>query len=304
MHWLQFKKNNENRKLKKYIAFIWLRLTDDLEGGGKAMPAHSRGSFKDVEKGKIGPFLFQDAYKLRNTVPCQKIPTMEPATVQEPSTSSPPLVRRIGNRNPLDDRWSPTAVFIDQSFASLSNFKQYTAGDCTLWKENMSQLENDELYKALGSRLSTHLLHNNLKILHPLWDWVFSNLRIGAAILKLNHMVKDDATISKSSSEDTLFSPSFVTNHELFTESNKCHHGSYLAKDTKKGTVIRAGSASVGCDKRVNDGHPKGAKQRTSSDKGNAFYSFYPDRSSQHIIESLRKGWFADIEFFPGIIFA
>jgi len=114
--------------------------------------------------------VIRTAYKLRSIAPCQKIPTIETETVQEPPISAPPLVCCVGNRKTFDERWSPsttTEVFIDQSFASLSYFEQYTAEDGTLWKENISKLDNDELYKTLVSHLSTHLLRNSVQIQPP-----------------------------------------------------------------------------------------------------------------------------------------
>jgi len=61
-------------------------------------------------------------------------------------------------------------------------------------------LEDDSLRKNLGSRLSNHLKHhlNNENVMHPIWEWVYRNIGMGAAILKLAKMVNTDATLSKS----------------------------------------------------------------------------------------------------------
>ncbi len=48
----------------------------------------------------------------------------------------------------------------------------------------------------------------------------------------------------------------------------------------------------------------KGSKQTTQDDGWSKFYSYYPDKSSPSIIESIHRGWFSDIQFSPGIIFS
>ena len=52
-------------------------------------------------------------------------------------------------------------------------------------------------------------------------------------------------------------------------------------------------------------GHPKGSKLANEKHRNNQFYCSYPSLCAQDkVIENLRKGWFSDIEFFPGIIFS
>jgi len=76
--------------------------------------------------------------------------------------------------------------------------------------------EDDSLRKNLGSRLSNHLKHlNNENVKHPIWEWVYRNIGMGAAILKIAKMVNKDATLSKSTSEETLLSPIFIANHPI-----------------------------------------------------------------------------------------
>jgi len=87
--------------------------------------------------------------------------------------------------------------------------------------------------------------------------------------------VKNNETMLKSGVDDTIFSPSFISSHEMFNDTNKEHHGSYLTNDKERGTVIRSGSASVECKQRVEVGHPKGAKQTAMKDQENNFYSLY-----------------------------
>ena len=62
--------------------------------------------------------------------------------------------------------------------------------------------------------ISTHVFRNKRvpRIQHPLWKWVFSDLRIGAAILNLNRIMNK----KYAETMNTLHSPSFVINHELF----------------------------------------------------------------------------------------
>jgi len=301
-------KRFENRKMKKeyLIAFIWLRETDDLQSGDVQMPSYNRGSYSDIERGKTGPFLFQEAYKLRGKTPCQKQPTLTLQDEVSPLTSSPPVFIRVGNRLQVEDRWTVSKTFIDTAFRSISNLQHYSDDERERWMEDyyFKQLEDDSLRKSLAVRCSTHLRSNFERVDHPVWKWLFSNLGPGSAILKLTFIVKNNETILKSGVDDTLFSPSFVSNHDMFNDTNEEHHGSYLAKDRERGTVIRSGSASVGCKQRVQVGHPKGAKQTAMKDQENHFYSLYPARSSEHVIEEMREGWFEDIEFFPGIIFS
>lgn len=92
--------------------------------------------------------------------------------------------------------------------------------------------------------------------------------------------MKNNETMLKSGVDDTIFSPSFISSHEMFNDTNKEHHGSYLTNDKERGTVIRSGSASVECKQRVEVGHPKGAKQTAMKDQENNFYSLYLARSS------------------------
>ena len=132
---------------------------------------------------------------------------------------------------------------------------------------------------------------------------MYRNIGIGAAILKLAERTNKDTTLSKSTSEETLLSPRFVANHPMFTDETKHHHGSYLAIDLERMFVIRSGSASVGCAERVYVAHPKGSKLLNLRDAQNQFYSRYPNRLlAKNVIESIRRGWFEDIQFFPGII--
>ena len=63
-------------------------------------------------------------------------------------------------------------------------------------------------------------------------------------------------------------------------------------------------AASNGIYARVKKGHPAGAKQQTERDQNNRFYSMYPDKTSDYIIENIRVGYFHDIQFYPGFIFS
>ena len=111
--------------------------------------------------------------------------------------------------------------------------------------------------------------------------------------------------IKKTTSNETLFAPNFLCNHEMFNYNNILHHGSYLARDTERNIIIRSGSASIGCKERVRIGHPKGSKLANEKYRNNQFYCSYPSLCAKDkVIENLRKGCFSDIEFFPGIIFS
>ena len=118
-------------------------------------------------------------------------------------------------------------------------------------------------------------------------------------------MVKKDQTLKKTTSSETLFAPNFMYNHEMFNYNNILHHVSYLARDTERNIIIRSGSASIGCKERVRIGHPKGSKLANEKHRNNQFYCSYPSLCvKDKVIENLRKGWFSDIEFFPGIIYS
>ena len=195
----------------------------------------------------------------------------------------------------------------EHAFGNITNLLHRSDEEKNNWKDNLGALENDTLRKILMSQLSTHLTctgNNDEDVNHPIWEWAFSNLGQVAAILKMNKMVKNDATLGLCDSDDGLFQPSFVQNHEMFTTVTEKYLGTYLAMDKNHGYFVRVGSAAIGCDKRTLVGHVKGSKQMTQDDGWSKFYSYYPDKSSPSIIESIRRGWFSDIQFSPGIIFS
>jgi hypothetical protein len=301
-----FEKTGKGKLNKSHlVAFIWLRITEDLEM--VKAPEYNRGTFKAIQEGKKGKFLFQEAYNLRSKSVVAKEPA-EPAENEEDHVlSAPPLFIRVGNHINLQNPWNPSAAFVHSAFNCITSLQQqYSDPDREHWKDNLVLLEDDSLRKNLGSRLSNHLKHlNNQNVRHPIWEWVYRNIGMGAAILKLAEMTNKDTTLSKSTSEETLLSPRFVANHPMFTDETKHHHGSYLAIDLERMFVIRSGSASVGCAERVYVAHPKGSKLLNLRDAQNQFYSRYPNRLlAKNVIESIRRGWFEDIQFFPGIIFA
>ncbi len=295
-------------KLNKYelAAFIWLRLNKHLDKPEVPYPEYNRGSAKSISNNEKGPFLFYEAYKLRAKTPTTIHPTLPVEETHDTIPSSPPLFIRV-NHNISSQKWHPTSKFIDNAFGSITNLLHRGNIEKNDWKENLESLENDTLRKILMSRLSTHLTctgKNDEDVNHPIWEWAFSNLGQVAAILKMNKMVKNDATLGLCDSDDGLFQPSFVQNHEMFTSVTEKYLGTYLAMDKNHGYFVRVGSAAVGCDKRTLVGHVKGSKQTTQDDGWSKFYSYYPDKSSPSIIESIRRGWFSDIQFSPGIIFS
>ena len=150
------------------------------------------------------------------------------------------------------------------------------------------------LSDIIQTRFSTHLSANNEDVNHPVWDWCFENISRVAAILKLNHMVKKDQTLKKTTSSETLFTPNFVCNHEMFNDNNILHHGSYLARDTERNIIIRSGSTSIECKETVRIGHPKGSKLVNEKHRNNQFYCLYPSLCAKDkVIEDMRKGWFS-----------
>jgi len=72
-----------------------LRITEDLEM--VKAPEYNRGTYKAVQEGKKGKFLFQEAYNLRSKTVIAKV-SAEPAENDgECVSSAPPLFIRVGN---------------------------------------------------------------------------------------------------------------------------------------------------------------------------------------------------------------
>ena len=305
-----FLKGKDSVKKDELAAFIWLRITKHLDKPDSPYPTYNRGTTNTSgANDNGGPFLYREAWKVRHLTPTDsRPPEPEMPVADNHIPSSPPIHIRVGAEimSGINQAFIPTPTMIDNAFECLTHLS-LQGEERDTWKNDPSKvlsLRDDVCRRLLIARLSTHLSSHNEYILTPVWKWVYKHMGIGAAILKMRGMVKNDATLGKCDAEDDLFHPRYVSNHEMFTAETKTHHGSYLALDLSRGYFVRAGSAAVGCMERTEIGHPKGSRQSTSSDQRSKFYSCYPDKTSEHVIEEIRKGWFTDIQFSPGIIFS
>ena len=64
---------NSKLKLDHLRAFVWLRTTNDIAADDSSKPKMNRGSYRDIENGNTGPFMFQEAYNVRNNTASTKL---------------------------------------------------------------------------------------------------------------------------------------------------------------------------------------------------------------------------------------
>ena len=117
---------------------------------------------------------------------------------------------------------------------------------------------------------------------HFVWNFVFLNSQLGAAILKLHGCPMNDDAVKWQGPRDTLFSRSFLNNPECLSILDgdiPDQVGAYMYEDQTDLGIIRAGSASAGLRKR-HKGHQRASLQKTNNDLWSKFYSAYPGRSA------------------------
>ena len=88
---------NSKLKLDHLRAFVWLRTTNDIAADDSSKPKMNRGSYREIENGKTGPFMFQVAYNIRNNTASTKLPVLEDQTQDNFEATLPVCVQVNGN---------------------------------------------------------------------------------------------------------------------------------------------------------------------------------------------------------------
>lgn len=152
---------------------------------------------------------------------------------------------------------------------------------------NLPVLDPEIFSKVLILRLPRSLKERGFHLTrHAVWDFVFQNMKIGAAILKLHGVCLNDTAVQKRGEQDSLFSNIFMKNAECLSgrpdsilDSVDDQVGSYLYEDEDGVGILRSGSAAVGLRAQHN-GHARASRQGSDTDMWSHFYSCYPDLES------------------------
>ena len=175
---------------------------------------------------------------------------------------------------------------------------------------NLVWYESNVLYQHLQNRLRNLVTMSNLpenkKLNHWIWRWQRANLKRVAAILKLSGYVLPDRYIVTRSWKETLFRDDMDQITELVNSTNGHEIGSYMYIFKPNNGIIkqwrRAGSASVGLQKRGND-HIRSSLQNNDNDRKSKFYRAFPHLDSERKKTSDFEGYFQELEQRVGISF-
>ena len=174
---------------------------------------------------------------------------------------------------------------------------------------NLPDLDPETFSKVLILRLPRSLKERGIhSTRHAVWDFVFQNMKIGAAILKLHGVCLNDSTIQKRGAQDSLFSNIFMKNTECLSgrpnsilDSVDDQVGSYLYEDEDGVGILRSGSAAVGLRTRHN-AHARASRQGSDTDMWSHFYSCYPDLESNQEMKG-KLGNFHQLRQITGVRF-
>ena len=267
-------------------AFVRVRKQVDLVGVEVDLPS-TKGSLNKVNDEIVGEGK-QSKYLLKWAKECSsdRVIAQDPGDMPEVTIQpvSFPSHLQVIERELIQSPFEVTSDFVAMACANFASLEAKGEDFIDQQKANVHNLNPQVLANVLMARLPRNLSERagGGYLDHFVWNFVFLNSQLGAAILKLHGCPMNDDAVKWQGPRDTLFSRSFLNNPEclsILDEDIPDQVGAYMYEDQTDLGIIRAGSASAGLRKR-HKGHQRASLQKTNNDLWSKFYSAYPGTSA------------------------
>jgi len=294
------------------LAFVRVRKQQDLVGTMDELLPTQKGTMDKVENEEIADDA-KSIYLIKWAYDCKDSPVIaiDPGTPQQ-ITIEPvafPIRLRITERQCIQSSFEVSPDFIASACMNFASLEDRGENFVETHKVNAHKLNPDIFAKILMSRLPGNLKSRGAtSIDHFVWDFMYHNAKLGAAILKLHGCPLSDSALKRQTSKASLFNNSFIKNLECLSGRPDSvlngvddQLGAYMYDDEDGLGIVRAGSAAVGLRKRHKD-HVTASRQRNNCDEWSRFYSAYPDEDSNGTLKGT-IGKFSQLRQITGVRF-